>query len=99
MMKHWSVIIGIIAVLSMVFLGAELALAKAGGGKGVSSRKGGDQILIMSQKGNTYQYKNQNQYQYRQHNGNNVLQSRKEQVQGDQSQLRSRTQLRDPFTH
>jgi len=101
-MKNRKIVtIGIIAAFLMTVLGAELAFARGGGGKGGGFNTASGPSLRMSQTGNThqYQYRKQNQYQYRQDNGTFTGQSRQQQMQGDQNQLRSRKQLRDPATH
>ena len=97
--------IGIIAAILMTVSGAELAFARGGGGKGGGSCNGKDPGTNsgagMSQAGNAhqYKYKQQNQYQYRQDNGSPDALSGKGQMLGDQVQLRTRKQLRDPDTH
>jgi hypothetical protein len=90
--------IGIIAAILMTVSGTETAFARGGGGGGGSHNGKGAR---MSQMGHTnqYQYKHQNQYQYRQENGTFTERSGNDKRQGDQTQTRSRTQLRDPSRH
>ena len=105
-MKHRTITtIGIIAAILMTVSGAELAFAKGGGGKGGGSCNGkgpgANSGVGMSQAGNThqYKYKQQNLYQYRENKGTPDAQPGKGQMSGEQSQLRTRKQLRDPDTH
>ena len=97
--------IGIITAILMTVSGAELAFARGGGGEGGGSCNGkgpgAKSGAGMSQAGNAHQYKNkqQNQYQYRKDNGTPDVQSGKGQMIGDQTQLKTRKQLRDPDTH
>jgi hypothetical protein len=90
--------IGIIAAILMTVSGAEIAFARGGGGGGGAHNGKG---AGMSQMGhaNQYQYKHQNRYQYRQENGTFTERSGNGKMQGDQTQTRSRTQLRDPSRH
>jgi hypothetical protein len=93
--------IGIVSAILMTVSGAELSFARGGGGSSHGKGSGANAGANMSQKGVThqYQYKQQNQYQYRQENGATDAGSVNRQKQGDQLQLKSREQLRDPATH
>jgi len=97
--------IGIIAAILMTVSGADLAFARGGGGKGGGSCNGkgpgANSGTGMSQAGQThqYKYKQQNQYQYRKDNGTADAQTGNGQMLGDQTQLRTRKQIRDPETH
>lgn len=101
MKRRMITTIGIVSAILMTVSGAELSFAR---GKGGSSNGKGSGVNVgapMSQMGETHQYQNkqQNQYRYRQENGASDTQSVNGQKQGDQLQLKSREQLRDPATH
>ena len=90
--------IGIIAAILMTVSGAEIAFARGGGGGG-GAHNGKGAGMSQMEHANQYQYKHQNRYQYRQENGTFTERSGNGKMQGDQTQTRSRTQLRDPSRH
>ena len=102
--------VGIVAAIMMITAGADLAFARGGGGgshNGNGSGAQGGSAKIQSgntyqqqhKQQNQYQHKQQNQQQYRQDKGSNATWLKNGQEKGDQIQLKTRDQIRDPASH